>query len=139
MSRKILFKGKLMKKPPKDIWCYGDLVMFHDRVFIHPKDTLVEPRTELSSTLTLHEVYRGSVGQFTGFTDMNGERIFEGDILSCQFDNLYPENITSATVAFDSGKFIIIDAEGISEELDEFVCQMSTVVGNEFDELQERG
>jgi hypothetical protein len=47
--------------------------------------------------------------------------------------------VISATVAFDNGKFVIIDAEGISEELDEFVSQMSVVVGNEFDELQERG
>jgi uncharacterized phage protein (TIGR01671 family) len=135
MTRDIVFRGKRIDNKE---WAEGAL-FDGEHYCVIGQNIKFSPYIENECKIVGFRVDRDSVGQFTGFTDMNGERIFEGDILSYQVDELYPENVISATVAFDNGKFVIIDAEGLSDELDEFVCQMSTVAGNEFDELQEGG
>ena len=51
------------------------------------------------------EVIPETVGQFTGLTDMNGTKIFEGDIVSHPWGG---ERIVHFQICFESGEFVAV-------------------------------
>lgn len=86
-NREILFRGKRDNVK----WVYGDLNTIHEpnQIYIRCKDGtnyLVNPKT---------------VGQYTGFTDKEGIKIFEGDIIS-----YFNKDFLNSEVIFDKGAFM---------------------------------
>ena len=138
--REILFRGK---DEDSGLWCYGDLS--------YGKDGKPYIRFWGHNGYLVRCVLPETVGQFTGFTDKNNKRIFEGDIL--EFDDVgeegyeYKEGFdykNRATVVFSKGRFELGNFMSTNSAVaDDMVCfchedfvsvfEENEVIGNIYD------
>ena len=101
--REILFRGKRLDNGE---WVEGFLI--HDEfcnTFIPYIGYLMGDDTDVT------EVIPATVGQYTGLTDKNGKKIFEGDIVKTHYANA-PKCDFVETVVFHNGKFCALTNNG---------------------------
>ena len=119
--REILFRGKCVdnyKNSGK--WAEGYLLRFTEKrnPFIMLKDGGGE----------CVEVIPESVGQYTGLTDKNGTKIFEGDVV-----NILTENNEIGIVKYDEGGFEV-EADGFVIDFKQNINGTDVaVIGNIYD------
>ena len=88
--REIKFRGKVIDRPmcyKLGDWAIGDLFHFYDEGWII--------QTPHDGTLEWSGIVdENTIGQFTGWKDMHGKEIYDGDILAVKFNNRYCERIS---------------------------------------------
>jgi len=122
-TRIIEFRGR---EAVSGEWCYGDIVQWESgRKSILQRS----PKDGDLSTVEKIPISPETVGQFTGFEDRNGRRIYEGDLL--RGDTFY--GLARVMWLASRGKLALRLEEGFSQDFWDFDGKTAEVVGNVHD------
>lgn len=122
MNRQILFRGKTEKGE----WLFG---------FYHNETSIESPSSDRK--VTRHHIYTQdfdkfvipeTVGQFTGLTDKNGKKIFEGDIVA--YNTLYIDGKEHQEIGYFECDENFVSFKIHGTQMTPFHCE---VIGNIYD------
>lgn len=136
--REILFRGQTRRfgekvknfagDPMPSNWVYGGVCCGEGAFSI----IYAYMDEEKEIPIEKHVVYTDTIGQYTGLTDKNGKKIFEGDIVKAQdnvFGSPFCDGIVGKVVCDEAAYFIetpnIIDTQYLYNE-----CAVYEVIGN---------
>ena len=132
--REILFRGK--RKDNRG-WVFGYYAIIGDKHAIIKKEMetylACDHNYEKRVGSEVVQVIPQTVGQFTGFYDKNGFRIFDGDILRSRYDEDNPDDVSYELVQWEgngwySGKVNIED-----DLRQDMLTEYSELAGNIWD------
>ena len=127
--REILFRGKANSEAREGEWVFGSLLAESENTFpIIARD--YDNDEDWISVNEWDTVEPQTVGQYTGLTDKNGKKIFEGDVVSGLFLHSSPVN---GVVAFRDGSFGLLWSRSGVETFWAFtsICNVEyEVIGN---------
>ena len=119
MEREILYRGKCVDNGE---WVEGYFVKYQPCASEEKIIYGIVP--EYASALYLNEIDPSTVGRYTGLTDKNGVKIFEGDILEAESGNI-------GYVMFINGAFM---KSCNSKDMPFLIASdVNAVIGNVFD------
>lgn len=129
--REILFRGK---HAVSGEWIYGDLLCSKGNYYIHERG---KPIVSYVSPMAAF----GTVGEWTGLTDKNGVKIFEGDIVQYQPEYWCEPTYSVVEYCADKYNYPAFDLEKHDYEANGLQCAHEEgtgceVIGNIFDNLE---
>ena len=130
--REILFRGKLVYN---GTWVYGGF-------YKEPVDDIKDGKlyiitASLESVGNANEVIPESIGQFTGLTDKNGKRVFEGDILQWVDEDSTCEGTKLIFIVKFDGEYEGFFGEGEFDNIEPWQFRSHEIIGNIHDNKME--